>query len=167
MQKQLPRRWWRILAWGHWQPLARWIFLGHPPPPCQPACPAQKNHTLQEGSSFPGGASGKESACQCTKCMRHEFNLWVGKIPWNRRRQSAPVFLPRKFHGQRSPADYSPWGCKESHTTEWLSIIRKKSSLLAVSHLCWQAECQTTGQEACSLLQSPAPVLQSRAKKGN
>ena len=25
-----------------------------------------------------------------------------------------PVFLSEKFHGQRSLADYSPWGCKES-----------------------------------------------------
>ena len=29
-----------------------------------------------------------------------------------------PVFLPREFHGQRSPAGYSPWGHKESDTTE-------------------------------------------------
>ena len=27
--------------------------------------------------------------------------------------------LARKFHGQRSPKDYSPWGHKESDTTEW------------------------------------------------
>ena len=26
--------------------------------------------------------------------------------------------LPRKFHGQRSLADYSPWGLKESDMTE-------------------------------------------------
>ena len=28
------------------------------------------------------------------------------------------VFLPGKCHGPRSPAGYSPWGCKESDTTE-------------------------------------------------
>ena len=28
--------------------------------------------------------------------------------------------LPGKFHGQRSLTGYSPWGCKESDTTEWL-----------------------------------------------
>ena len=27
-----------------------------------------------------------------------------------------PVFLPGEFHGQRSLAGYSPWGCKESVT---------------------------------------------------
>ena len=32
--------------------------------------------------------------------------------------QSTPVLLPGKSHGQRSLADYSPWGQKESDTTE-------------------------------------------------
>ena len=31
--------------------------------------------------------------------------------------QPTPVFLPQKSHGQRHPAGYSPWGCKESDTT--------------------------------------------------
>ena len=30
---------------------------------------------------FPGGASGKEPACQCRRCKRHGFHPWVGKIP--------------------------------------------------------------------------------------
>ena len=29
---------------------------------------------------FPGDASGKESACQCSRCKRPGFNPWVGKI---------------------------------------------------------------------------------------
>ena len=33
---------------------------------------------------------------------------------------NTPVFLPGEFHGQRSLADYSPWGHKESNTTEAL-----------------------------------------------
>ena len=36
---------------------------------------------------FPGGTSGKESACQCWKCKRHRFSPWVGKIPWRRKWQ--------------------------------------------------------------------------------
>ena len=32
--------------------------------------------------------------------------------------QPSPVFLPGKSHGQRSLAGYSPWGRKESDTTE-------------------------------------------------
>ena len=40
---------------------------------------------------FPDGASGKESACQS---RRYRFDSWVGKIPWRRKWQPAPVFLP-------------------------------------------------------------------------
>ena len=36
--------------------------------------------------------------------------------------QPAPVFLPGKFHGQRSLVGYSSCGCKELDTTEWLNI---------------------------------------------
>ena len=34
--------------------------------------------------------------------------------------EPTPVFLPGKFHGQRSLVGYSPWGCEESDTTEGL-----------------------------------------------
>ena len=40
------------------------------------------------------------------------------KAPWRRKWQSTPVFLPGKFHGQRSLRDCSPWGHKESDMTE-------------------------------------------------
>ena len=46
------------------------------------------------------------------------FNPWVGKIPWRRKWQPTPVPLPGKSHGQRSLVGYSPWGHKESDTTE-------------------------------------------------
>ena len=46
------------------------------------------------------------------------FNPWVGKMPWNRKWQPTPVFLPETFHGQRSLVSYSPWGPKESDMTE-------------------------------------------------
>ena len=46
------------------------------------------------------------------------FNSWVGKIPWRRKWQPLPVLLPEEVHGQRSLAGYSPWGRKESDTTE-------------------------------------------------
>ena len=57
---------------------------------------------------FPGGASGKEPACQCRRLKRLGFSPWVGKIPWRRARQLTPVFLPGKSHGQRSLGGYSP-----------------------------------------------------------
>ena len=40
--------------------------------------------------------------------------------PHRRKWQPTPVLLPRKFHGWRSLVGYSPRGCKESDTTEWL-----------------------------------------------
>ena len=43
--------------------------------------------------------SGKESTCQCRSCR---FNPWVRKIPWRRKWQPTPVFLPGEFLGQRS-----------------------------------------------------------------
>ena len=60
---------------------------------------------------------GQESACQCWRCNRYEFDPWVGKIPERRQWQPTPVVLPGKSHGQRSLAGYSPWGHKESDTT--------------------------------------------------
>ena len=50
-----------------------------------------------------------------------------GKIPWRKKWQPTPVFLPGKSHGQRRLAGYSPWGHKESDMTE------------ATSHACTQA----------------------------
>ena len=32
---------------------------------------------------------------------RRRFNPWVGKIPWRRKWQPIPLFLPGKFHGPR------------------------------------------------------------------
>ena len=49
---------------------------------------------------------------------RHGFDHWVGKIPWRRAWQPTPIFLPGESHGQRSLVGYSPWGRKESDTTE-------------------------------------------------
>ena len=51
--------------------------------------------------AFPGGASGKEPACQCRRRKRHGFDLWVWKIPRRRTRQLTPVFLPGESHIQR------------------------------------------------------------------
>ena len=58
--------------------------------------------------SFPGGASGKEPACQCKRPKRHKFDPWIRKIPWRRAWLPIPVFLPRESHGQRSLPGYSP-----------------------------------------------------------
>ena len=53
-----------------------------------------------------------------TKAM---YNKSIANI-WSREWQPAPVFLPGKFHGQRSQVSYSSWGCKELDMTEQLSM---------------------------------------------
>ena len=56
------------------------------------------------------------------QCRRPGFDPWAGKIPWRRKWQPVPVFLPGKSHGQRSLAGYSPWDHKESDLTEQLTL---------------------------------------------
>ena len=73
-------------------------------------------------SKFPSGASDKESTCQCRICKSLRFYHWVGKITWSRKWWPSPVFLPGKFHGQRSLVGYSPWDQKELDTTEHTHI---------------------------------------------
>ena len=50
--------------------------------------------------------------------MRLGFDPWVRKIPWRRAWQPTLVFLPGESRGPRSLAGHSPWGRKESDTTE-------------------------------------------------
>ena len=50
-------------------------------------------------------------------CRRPGFDPWVGKIPWRRERLATPVFCPGEFHGW-----CSPWGRRESDSTERLSL---------------------------------------------
>ena len=64
---------------------------------------------------LPRQLSGKESTCQC---RGHGFDPWLGKIPWRRKWQPTPVFLPEMSHGQRSLVGYSLWGRKESDMTQ-------------------------------------------------
>ena len=61
------------------------------------------------------GISGASLVAQTVKnlpAMQEMLEPWVGKIPWRRKWQPAPVVLHGEFHGQRSLAGYSPWGHK-------------------------------------------------------
>ena len=75
-------------------------------------------HTFHSSLGFPGGASGKESTCQCRRQKRYEFDPWFRKIPWRRAWQSTPVHFTGESHGQRSLVGYSPQGSEESDMTE-------------------------------------------------
>ena len=71
--------------------------------------PAAKNLTV---------SAGRHKRCW--------FRLCVGNIPWSRKWQHAPVFLPRKLHGQRRLAGYSPRGCRAGH--DWVTEHRHTHS---------------------------------------
>ena len=67
---------------------------------------------------FPGGASGKRICLPMWK-------TWVQPLdqedPIVQEMAPTPVFLPRKFDGQRDLAGYSTWSRKELDTTERVS----------------------------------------------
>ena len=59
---------------------------------------------------------------QMVKHLPTMRETWVQSLGWEdlwrRKWQPTPVFLPGKSHGWRSLLGYSPWGCKQSDTTE-------------------------------------------------
>ena len=79
---------------------------------------AWKFPVVQWLGSFPRGSDGKESACDVRD---------LGSIPGLGRSTGGGNGHPLQYsclenpHGQRSLAGYSPWGHKESDTTEQLS----------------------------------------------
>ena len=55
-------------------------------------------------------------------------SIYLGwEDPWEKGMAAHPVFLPGEFHGLRSLVGFSPWGHKESDTTECLSHTQKLS----------------------------------------
>ena len=75
---------------------------------------------------LPRRHSGKESSCQCQRHKRHEFTSLGWEDPLEKEMALIPVFLPGKFHGQRSLVGYSPWGSqrlRHNWVTEHASIV--------------------------------------------
>ena len=60
--------------------------------------------------------------------MNHGFDPWVRKIPWRRKWQPTPVFLPGK--PPQSLVGCSPWDCKELDTTEHACSANQQKCLL-------------------------------------
>ena len=52
------------------------------------------------------------TGCQYRRLKRYESDPWVGKIPWSRKWQTTPVFLPGESLGWRSLTGCCPWGRK-------------------------------------------------------
>ena len=79
---------------------------------------------------FPAGTVVKEFSCWC---KRQGFDPWVRKIPWRRKWQPTPAFLPEKSHGQRSLAGS-------------LAVVRGWTRLSTHTHKC---ECEHTLVKVC------------------
>ena len=100
-------------------------------------------YILIDTLGFPGGASGKESTCQCRRHKRCEFNPRIMKIPWKRKWQPTLVFLPGKSHGQRSLEGYSPWGSQRADMyTLYIYIypLIKVWEFWFIGRKCWDSQ---------------------------
>ena len=73
-------------------------------------------HLPSTSMSFPGGSVIKNLPAR--QELQETQVQSPGRDHWRKKRQPAPVFLPGKFHEQRSLAGYSPWSRKELDMTE-------------------------------------------------
>ena len=107
---------------------------------------------------------GKESAWQCRRCR---FHPWVGKIPWSRKWQPTPVFLPGESHRQRSlvahrvaksPTGLSDWvhthtpNVHSNNNQMSVGLRLGKPGLEIISYLTWLSAlpAHEHSQEGCS-----------------
>ena len=89
----------------------------YPPNAFCPASLAFVFYTVYITWGFPGGASGKEPACQCRRCKRHSFDSWVGRSPGGGHGN------PLQYSCLENPTDRGAWRAivhrvTESDTTE-------------------------------------------------
>ena len=58
------------------------------------------------------------------------FSPWVGKVPWRRKWQPTPVFLPGESHGQRRLDGWIDWACLHV-----INDVDHLFMLLTITHL--------------------------------
>ena len=96
---------------------------------------------------FPGGAVGIQialklglfgSAKNLSASARDTEDM--GLIPWRKAWQPTSIFLPGKFHGQRSLKAYGTWGHQEWDTTEHWAHTHTHTHMHTAS-LQWPAVC--------------------------
>ena len=126
------------ISFSNWLYVTMKVCWVNPLEPTSPSLDAQGCHLSHQGTSqfhpvssslsaqgrFPGGSEGKVSACNTGD---------LGPVPGSGRspeKEMANLLLPGKFHGQRSLVGYSPQGCEELNTTEWLHFLFLFSSYL-------------------------------------
>ena len=94
---------------------------------------------------LPGWLSGKESAHLCRRQRRCEFDPWVGKIPWRRKWQPAPIFLSGESHGHRGLVGCSLLDHKKLDATEHTCMPRFKRMRGSSSH--WNSKLKLTWRQ--------------------
>ena len=105
-------------------------------------------------TQLPRWLSGKESSCQG---RRHWFHPWVGKIPWRRKWQPTPVFLPGESHERRSLVGRSPhrvaknWARLSNQTTGEGEQQRSRQS----QHVCEAVSAAQAGPHTASTPAKP------------
>ena len=102
--------------WPHGLHYTRLPCPSPTPGACSVSCPpSQRCH--------PTILSSVISFSSCLESFPASGSIPVRKEHWRRKWQPTPVFLPAESHGQRSLVGYGSWGCKESDTTEQLTLI--------------------------------------------
>ena len=113
---------------------------------------------------FLGGASGKETACQCRRQNRCRFDPCVGKIPWRRTWQPTPVSLPGESR------DRETWRAIVHRVTKSLTQLKllsrhthtKTASCCSVTKLCPALcnpiDCSKPGSSVLHYLQDLAQI---------
>ena len=113
--------------------------------------------------------SGKEFVCQYKKYGFHPWVPWVRKIPWRRKWQATPVFLPGKCHGRRSLAGYRHRVSKSWNEWSYLFIMHSGTrahqaplsiGILQARILKWVAMPSSRGYSN-SGIKSRSPALQA------
>ena len=102
----------------------------------------------------PGGASGKEPACQCRRCKRLVKSLGWEK-PLEEGMATTPALLPGESHGQRSLVSYSPWGSQRvGHNLATKQKQKQKLYSYSILRCFWRLAWITESSERFESIQS-------------
>ena len=86
---------------------------------------------------FPDGLDNKKSACNAGD---PGLIPGLGRFPRRREWLPTPGFLSREFHGRRRLVGYSPWGCKQSDTTQRPTHTSQIREILIEFYNFWPSE---------------------------
>ena len=115
---------WIYIPQNAWQLTHSWLSKNNTHSVCYISFKTRK--IWNKNCSLSGGTRGKELTCQRRRQKTCGFDPWVEKIPWRRKWQPTPVFLPGESHGQRSLTGYSPWATRVGH--DWSDLQRTHTS---------------------------------------